>query len=60
MAILLNGWVLAIGGVASTRVSVCSLRSRVSGFAHHSTVQADLRHSDVWLSYGPESEISDV
>ena len=29
--------------------------SRVSGFKQHSTVHAALWHSDVWLSYGPES-----
>ena len=27
-AILLNGWVLPVGGVASGRVCACSLRSR--------------------------------
>ena len=29
MAILLNGWILPIGGVASERVCACSLRSRL-------------------------------
>ena len=28
-AILLNGWVLPVGGVASGRVCACSLRSRL-------------------------------
>ena len=29
MVILLNGWILPIGGVASGRVCACSLRSRL-------------------------------
>ena len=29
LAILLNGWILPIGGVESGRVCVCSLRSRL-------------------------------
>ena len=33
----------------------CRVSRRVSGFKQHSTVHAALRHSDVWLSYGPES-----
>ena len=35
--------------------SIIGVGSRVSAFKQHSTVHAALWHSDVWLSYGPES-----
>jgi hypothetical protein len=46
---------LKVNGLTYRTIEV-EVDSRVSGFAHCSTLRRLLLHSDVWLYYGPESE----